>query len=184
MNCLLELRLLTWHESITLLIALLGLFLIFLDPEWKGDPSGLFFASLAGFGYGGFLVLTQRFSLGSGLVPLTALLSFGCVYLSLPVIFSGSLTVPSVSALYILAALALLPCIVGFWCTTEALTIISSQKVQIIELIEPVFALMFAFIFLKQHLSTYEGLGGSLIIAAIVVFNYLDFNVVSQKVIR
>lgn len=52
---------------------------------------------------------------------------------------------------------------------------ISSPKVQIIELIEPVFALMFAFIFLKQHLSTYECLGSSLIIDAIVVFNYLDF---------
>ncbi|HGA5942127.1 TPA: EamA family transporter, partial [Salmonella enterica subsp. enterica serovar Saintpaul] len=72
----------------------------------------------------------------------------------------------------ILIGLAILPTIGGFWCTTKALTLTSSQSVQLIELSEPVFAILFSTIFLGQIASTMQYIGGGLIFLAIIFYEF------------
>ncbi|WP_420812259.1 EamA family transporter [Photobacterium salinisoli] len=68
-----------------------------------------------------------------------------------------------------LLLLALLPTIGGFWCTTKSLAILKSQMVQLVELSEPIFALMLGFILLGQLVSPMQMLGGSCILGAILI---------------
>ncbi|EED4923270.1 EamA family transporter, partial [Salmonella enterica subsp. arizonae] len=80
-----------------------------------------------------------------------------------------NITILSIS---ILIGLAILPTIGGFWCTTKALTLTSSQSVQLIELSEPVFAIFFSALFLGQIASTIQYTGGGLIFLAIIFYEF------------
>ena len=123
-------------------------------------------------GYACFLVLTKRLNIGGGLIPVCALLVFGVIYLFIPFAIQG-VVAPSSEALPYLLMLAILPTIGGFWCTTKSLTLIESQSVQLIELSEPIFALLIGFIFLGQMVTGAQMLGGALIMASIIVHEYL-----------
>jgi drug/metabolite transporter (DMT)-like permease len=70
-------------------------------------------------------------------------------------------------AAILMILLALLPTIGGFLCTTKALTLLSSESVQLMESSEPVFVLMFSFVFLKQTIFFWQIVGGCLLIASI-----------------
>ncbi|MEI8593639.1 DMT family transporter [Photobacterium sp. Hal280] len=169
-NALFEKRNLVAQEWMSVLFAVLGLYLIFLENESiaSSDNTGFVFAVLAGVGYGLFLVLNKKLNIGGGLVPVCGLLLFGVVYLFVPFSMSGFVGVESDVWLTLLL-LALLPTIGGFWCTTKSLTILKSQTVQLVELSEPIFALMLGFIFLGQLVSPMQMLGGGCILGAILI---------------
>lgn len=173
LEAIIEKRFLYLKEMLSIIMALFGLSLIFIEGGLLDENmSGMLNAMLSGIGYGTFLVLSKRLNIGTGLVTLFGLLFFGVIYLAVPFISAGSVHITSESFLYLML-LALLPTLCGFWATTKALTLIKSQSVQLIELTEPIFAILFSFIFLAQLSTTVEILGGGCIILAIILHEYL-----------
>ncbi len=93
-------------------------------------------------------IFTRKLKLGFWLIPLCALLFIGSLYLSIP-LFGANLNLNfSLESLILLLALAFLPTIGGFYCTTRALSLAKSNSVQLIELSEPLFAMFFGSLFL------------------------------------
>lgn len=166
-------RFFEFKELLAMFFALLGLWIIFLAEggtlENFTHLKGLLNAFLAGFGYALFLFFTRKFKLGFGLIPLCALLFIGSLYLIFP-LFGASLNSSlSFESFILLLALAFLPTIGGFYCTTRALSLAKANSVQLIELSEPVFAMIFGALFLSQSISFLQILGGVFILFAIFV---------------
>ncbi|EDV3838494.1 DMT family transporter, partial [Salmonella enterica subsp. diarizonae] len=114
----------------------------------------------------------KRMKFGSGLPQMFTLLLFGSFYLFIPYTQGIKNIDISIFSISILIGLAILPTIGGFWCTTKALTLTSSQSVQLIELSEPVFAILFSTIFLGQIASTMQYIGGGLIFLSIIFYEF------------
>jgi drug/metabolite transporter (DMT)-like permease len=156
------------HQVAGLLIALLGLGVMYWTNLHQGHPQGIILAAIAGAGYGLFLVMVKKFNFDATLALLWWLLGFGCVFLSGPFMMSGP-SLPAVTMVPSLVVLALLPTIGGFYCTTKALTLLDASKVQLFELAEPLFAPLLAFIFLREILQVNETIGGVMILSAIYI---------------
>ncbi len=179
---LIEKRFFNVSESVSITLALFGLYFIFIDNEVGFDNSeGLSFALLSGLGYGLFIVLSKKLKIGSGLITVFSLLLFAVAYLFFPFALSGY-TLPSSDNLLDLSLLALLPTIGGFWCTTKALTILKSQSVQLIELTEPIFAIVFGLIFLGQLTTNFQIIGGLFIMLSIVSYEFLPLYINKRKI--
>ncbi|WP_338443465.1 DMT family transporter [Bacillus spizizenii] len=132
---------------------------------------GTLLAIIAGMGYGLFLVATKKFDLKSGLALVWYFTLFGSIYLFFPFVAEG-FVLPQAHAYPSLIALALLPTIGGFYCTTKALNYLKANQVQFYELTEPIFATLFAFILLKEMIKGFEWLGAILILLAIYTSEY------------
>ena len=159
------------YELFSCGLALVGLSLVFgVYSAGNIHLEGLILAIIAGIGYGAFLTLSPFFQIGSGLIVVNSLLLFGTLYLFIPFI-NTKLVYPTFSDMPLLLLLSLLPTIGGFWCTTKALTLLKSNTVQLLELSEPIFAIIMAYFFLEQHLTIFEVIGGGFILSAIYV-NY------------
>ncbi|HSH25100.1 MAG TPA: DMT family transporter, partial [Massilibacterium sp.] len=69
----------------------------------------------------------------------------------------------------LLISLAIFPTLGGFYCTTKALNYLDAHKVQFLELTEPVFATIFAFLFLQEYIKGIEIIGAFFILVAIYI---------------
>ncbi|WP_239374278.1 DMT family transporter [Snodgrassella gandavensis] len=139
----------------------------------KGTLLLLTFAATAGLGYGLFSVLVKKFRLSGGIYLTRLLLLFGVFYLALPytlTVHSNPLNMnwPTITGL---SALAVLPTILGFYCTTKALSCLSAARVQVTELAEPIFAMMLGWLFLHEIPTTEFFSGALLIILGILLIN-------------
>lgn len=139
--------------------------------QGAGSPEGIVQSCLAGFGYGLFTVLLKRFRLVGGLALTRQLLLWGSLYLLLPALGGPLdphvLAVPAVASS--LLALATLPSILGFFCTTRAVDLLPPEKVQLLELSEPVFAALMALLFLGEVITAMTVVGGLVCAAGICV---------------
>ncbi|EBJ3538076.1 DMT family transporter [Salmonella enterica] len=182
LSAITERRLLSFKEIVTIILSICGLYMIFtqdggMNIEFnKGSVSAI----IAGFGYGGFLFLSRKLRFGAGIPQMFTLLFFGSVYLFIP--FEKNMDIYSMSVwnFTLLVLLAILPTICGFWCTTKALTLTSSQSVQLIELSEPIFTIVFSLLFLGQQPTWVQIAGGSLIFASIFLH---EFNIIERLVL-
>lgn len=157
---------------IGLLILIVGLSIMQFNTGISGNLSvGAIWAATAGIGYGMFLVLTKKFSLEGGLALIWYFMLFGVFYLFVP-FYQEGLIAPVTSTIPSLISLAILPTIGGFYCTTKALTYLKANKVQFLELSEPIFATLFAFLFLREVIEGMELLGAFLILIAIYTSEY------------
>ncbi|NPD01265.1 DMT family transporter [Brenneria sp. hezel4-2-4] len=174
LSAIAEKRLFSWKEIQAITLSIVGLYLIFSDESGieLSFTVGLINAMLAGIGYGLFLFLSKKLKLGAGMPQMCTLLLFGSIYLYFPVHSSSLAASVTVEMAVMLLLLAILPTIGGFWCTTKALTLTSSQSVQLIELSEPVFAILFSAIFLGQLSSPVQYIGGALIFLAILLHEF------------
>lgn len=155
-----------------LVLLIVGLCVMEFSTGISGNISiGAIFAAIAGVGYGLFLVFTKKFSLDGGLSLIWYFLLFGIIYLFVP-FYQEGLTVPELNTIPSLISLAILPTIGGFYCTTKALTYLEATKVQVLELTEPLFATLFAFVFLAELIQGVELVGAFLILIAIYVSEY------------
>src|SRR6185437_1758833 len=165
------------YEIISCLLAIFGLglmFGIYNIHALKVNLIGAVLAIAAGIGYGGFLAFSHKFRIGSGLIIVNSLALFGLVYLFPAFIHSGFI-LPSIDSLPFLLALVIIPTICGFWLTTRALTIIKSSTVSLIDLSEPLFAIILAYIVLNQKLEFAQFTGGMFILGAVCI-NYFGQN--------
>ncbi|MBK4715309.1 MULTISPECIES: DMT family transporter [Tenebrionibacter/Tenebrionicola group] len=174
-----EKRILSLKEVITIVLSVYGLYLIFSqDGEMNITLNeGLICAIIAGLGYGGFLFLSRKFRFGAGIPQMFTLLLFGSIYLAIPFDKTVSISSLDIWSIALLILLAILPTIGGFWCTTKALTLTSSQSVQLIELSEPIFAIVFSLLLLGQMPSLVQMAGGGFIFASIFLH---EFNIIER----
>lgn len=162
----------TKSKYLGLVLLIIGLVIMELSTGITGSLSiGVLLAVIAGIGYGLFLVLTKKFSLEGGLSLIWYFMLFGSVYLFIPFYREG-IVLPDFSTYPSLIALAILPTIGGFYCTTKALGYLEANKVQFFELSEPIFATIFAFGFLGETIKGAEWLGAFLILVAIYISEY------------
>lgn len=157
------------HSIFGTLLAILGISVI----SWKGENSILMLinASIAGIGYGLFSVLIKKFRLNGGLFLTKYLLLFGSVYLAAPFLINFHSITFNTNIILGLIGLAVLPTILGFYCTTKALTYLPAAKVQVTELSEPIFAALMAWVFIHEQPTLSFLYGAIFIIAGIILIN-------------
>jgi drug/metabolite transporter (DMT)-like permease len=170
LSSVLDKKWLSLHDVMSCAFALFGLALIFgVNVGLSNNYLGIFLALIAGMGYGAFLTISPRFNIGSGLLVVNSLMLFGMLYLFIPFAHEGLVFITDTHTVILLTLLALLPTIGGFLCTTKALTLLKSESVQLIELSEPIFSLVFSFVFLNQYITFWQVTGGSFLIISIYV---------------
>lgn len=157
------------HSIAGTLLAVAGISLI----SWKGENSLLMLinASIAGTGYGLFSVLIKKFRLNGGLFLTKYLLLFGSVYLAVPFLINFHSISFNTNIILGLIGLAVLPTILGFYCTTKALTYLPAAKVQVTELSEPIFAALMAWVFIHEQPTLSFLYGAIFIISGIFLMN-------------
>ena len=154
------------------LLAVAGIFII----SWTSsiNLSLVFYAALAGSGYGLFSVLMQHFGLQGGTYLTKYLLLFGSVFLFIPFIVTFEpINIGYLSVLGLLG-LAIFPTILGFYCTTSALKYLPASKVQVIELSEPLFAMFFVWLILHEVATMRFWLGAGFVILGILMITNLS----------
>lgn len=151
------------------IFAITGIALI----SWKGESSLLLLVNscIAGLGYGCFSILIKKYNLNGGIFLTKYLLLFGSIFLVIPFLKQLHPIQINTSGILGIFALAFFPTILGFYCTTKALKILSASKVQVTELSEPIFSTILTF-FIFQHLPNKSFfLGACLIIIGIILIN-------------
>ncbi|AZG84474.1 DMT family transporter [Pseudomonas syringae pv. pisi str. PP1] len=156
-------------------LAIAGIAVIFgADIQQGFTLQGAALASIAGCGYGAFSVAMKHMGVAGGLHFTRQLLFFGGLYLLMPAAADG-FVIGELSALVIAALLALaaLPTILGFFCTTKAIEYLKPSQVQALELTEPLFAALLAFVVLNEVPRESLYVGAMLIIAGLCFSNEL-----------
>ncbi|TCJ93968.1 drug/metabolite transporter (DMT)-like permease [Volucribacter psittacicida] len=158
------------------LFAVMGIFVI----SWAGGSHShllmILNAIIAGTGYGLFSVCLRKFGLRGGWHLTTFLLFFGSLYLFFPYWWKGNDIQWQLEIMIYLAALAILPTILGFYCTTKALSYLTATKVQVIGLSEPIFAVLLAWWFLQEMPNHQFFIGASLIVLGILLINQIHLH--------
>ncbi|PID66050.1 MAG: EamA family transporter [Gammaproteobacteria bacterium] len=150
-------------------LAIAGVFV----TAWIGGNNHLllFNSAVAGATYGLFSVLVKKFKFAGGLFLTHLLLIFGAMYLFIPFVSTFhtiALTPPILAGL---VCLAVFPTILGFYCTIKSLQYIAPSKVQVTELSEPIFSMLFAWCFLSQIPTPQFFIGSVFIIVGILLMN-------------
>ncbi|MGE8321474.1 MAG: EamA family transporter, partial [Pseudomonas sp.] len=135
---------------------------------------GAALAAIGGCGYGAFSVAMKRMGVSGGLHFTRQLLFFGSLYLLMPAATDGFIVGElSLVAALALLALAALPTILGFFCTTKAIEYLKPSQVQALELTEPLFAALLAFVILNEVPRDTLYVGAGLILAGLCFSNEL-----------
>jgi drug/metabolite transporter (DMT)-like permease len=170
LSSILDRRLMRASETMSCMLAIAGLALIFGVSIFSSENFvGIFLATVAGIGYGTFLTINPRFKIGSGLMAVNSLMLYGTIYLFVPFAWEGVVLPLEMKTVWLLVFLALLPTIGGFLCTTRALTLIQSKSVQLIELTEPLLSLGFSFFLLGQVITFWQVIGGAILLSSIYI---------------
>lgn len=165
----------TANATVGAALAISGIAVIFgADLQQGFTLEGAALASIAGCGYGAFSVAMKKMGVSGGLHFTRQLLFFGCLYLLMPATADG-FVIGELSSMAIAALLALaaLPTILGFFCTTKAIEYLKPSQVQALELTEPLFAALLAFVALNEVPRESLYLGAALIIAGLCFSNEL-----------
>ncbi|MBK8973354.1 MAG: DMT family transporter [Hahellaceae bacterium] len=167
------------------MIAIVGVGLI-VGVRFEVNIEGMLLAAIAGSGYGLFSVLVKKFKLEGGLVLTRQLLFFGSMFLLLPAAHNGfEPELQDYKAVAALVALAILPTVLGFFCTTKAIDLLPPSQVQILELSEPLFAAGLAFLIINERPGIETFYGGALIITGLIIANeVLKFGSANSKPIE
>ncbi|MEX5569230.1 EamA family transporter [Pseudomonas syringae] len=165
----------TANATVGAALAISGIAVIFgADLQQGFTLEGAALASIAGCGYGAFSVAMKKMGVSGGLHFTRQLLFFGSLYLLMPATADG-FVIGELSSMAIAALLALaaLPTILGFFCTTKAIEYLKPSQVQALELTEPLFAALLAFVALNEVPRESLYLGAALIIAGLCFSNEL-----------
>lgn len=165
----------TANATVGVALAVAGIVVILGTDLRQGFTwQGAVLASIAGCGYGAFSVAMKRIRVSGGLHFTRQLLFFGSLYLLMPAATDGFQTGElSMVAIAALLALAALPTILGFFCTTKAIEYLKPSQVQALELTEPLFAACLAFVVLNEVPRDSLYPGGVLIVVGLCFSNEL-----------
>lgn len=154
-------------KVITILFVLIGILFLFTYGSYQNIQfRNNSFAIIAGIGYSIFLFATRYFNIKPSFNNLCLFLLFGSIYLFIPYVFTIHHQISKNSFIYLMS-LGLVPTLFGFYFTMKSISLIDAFKVQMYEILEPVFASVLSILFLKQSISLPQCLGGMLILVGI-----------------
>ncbi|BAB67185.1 DMT family transporter [Sulfurisphaera tokodaii] len=154
-------------KLISILLAFGGIILI-LDPTEMSLNLGIYVALLSGLFYG-ILAVTSKLS--TKLVSSKELVLYQTIIasaLTFPFLFAFKFSFTLYTAIIVLVA-ALVNTLLALFLWYDALTKISVQLASVLSYLDPVFAIIFAYIFLAQMPSTMTIVGGILIIVGGII---------------
>ncbi len=158
----------TSKKLIGIIAVILGAALIISKLPDFDNTTGIVYAIIGGVGYSIFLVFCRKFGMATNIGFLWWLIGFGTIFLFIPTIITDiELSLP-VSGFIHLLFLALVPTIGGFYFTSKALNNTEAGKVQIIEMSDPFFTTIAAFLFFGQTIGLYQLFGGICILIGLL----------------
>ena len=159
---------------------MVGISLIVLDDLGAGSWLGSAFALMAALGLAGNLTLA-RSQPHIDMSPMLAL--GGLVTVGLAFGWSGTLTLPDAASLgwLVLLCLVLLP--IGFTLIQQGPQYLPSAEVSLLLLLETLFGTLLVWLFLSEHPSQQALVGGTIVIAVMLIKNGLErFNKTPERV--
>lgn len=170
-GALAQLRPSRWQVG-ALLCTLLGLGVVVGLPSVADrDLTGLLLGGLSGALYGGYLFASGRLARSASPLTVTAHLSLVCAatFVGLGGV-TGALAVPwTLNHWGVILAMILIPTLVALPALSEAVRRIGAARVSLLTTTDPVWALLYAFLFLGEGLHRTQLVGGGLIVLGAVL---------------
>lgn len=155
-----------------LLYTLLGLGVVVgLPSAADRDLTGLLLGGLSGALYGGYLFASGRLARSASPLTVTAHLSLVCAatFVGLGGV-TGALAVPwTLTHWGVILAMILIPTLVALPALSEAVRRIGAARVSLLTTTDPIWALLYAFLFLGEGLHLTQLVGGGLIVVGAVL---------------
>lgn len=141
-----------------------GIAMLYTSLDMQVDSmTGVGLALLGGFAYATFIICGKAFRAGNGLPHLVWMFGLSSLFLAIPW-WSDGAGIPGGAAMVAIIVQIAVPAIGGYWLTMLALhKCHSASSIQIIEMSEPLFACLYAFLLFGESLDA-PGLGGALMI--------------------
>ncbi len=158
----------TGKKLIGIISVILGASLIISELPNFSNITGIGYAIIGGVGYSIFLVFCRKFSIATNIGFLWWLIGYGTIFLFIPTIITDiKLEIPLSGFIHLLF-LAVVPTIGGFYFTSKALNNTEAGKVQIIEMSDPFFTTIAAFLFFGQTIGLHQIFGGLCILIGLL----------------
>ena len=157
---------LTRIKIVSLLISLAGLFVIFSLTFERADLFYLSLSALGGFGFAGWQIFSKKVSDRYSLIQVMTIdnLIFTVISLFLTLGFKESIILPNLSFLWFIVVLFALLVLGAAFLNIYGFRHLEAQKGSLIMLLEPVFGVIFGWLFYRESLTIYPLIGGALII--------------------
>ena len=157
---------LTRIKIISLLVSFFGLFLIFSTTFEQANLFYLLLSVLGGFGFAGWQVFSKKVSSKYSLFQVSAIdnLIFSIVSLIFVVAFKETIILPSFSLIWLIVLLFAFTVLIASLFNIYGFRRLEAQKGSLIMLLDPVFGVIFGWLFYKEVLTIYSLVGGAMIL--------------------
>jgi len=166
---------LTTTKLISLVICFIGLLMVFISSFVKTDLLFLFLSSIAGLSAGGYYVFSKKISSKYPLAEIFCLVSLISVIVALPliIILKEPISFPGLSVSWVALFFYALIAIGANLSVVNGFRYLQAQIGSLTMLLEPVFGILFGWIFFKENLTFVSLSGGILIMIGCLLPNLL-----------
>ncbi|ABM56189.1 protein of unknown function DUF6, transmembrane [Verminephrobacter eiseniae EF01-2] len=168
----LKMERITGKKILALGASILGLLIVF-DLAHLRNMNGVMLAMAAGTSYGLFSVYLRKQGVKASMHFMRNMFFFGAIYLAIPATIDGFSAVKPAHVPAILA-LAIVPSLLGTLCTMKSLEYLSASRVQTIELTEPIFVAIMAYLMIAETPGPTQMMGYAFILAGVFCMNSPD----------
>jgi len=159
----------TLPKVIALSLALAGAFLI-IEGEWEASSTGIILALLAAVVYTAYLLVSSRVVKAGRVLPSSAFLMLGSLFFYGFIDLCTGFRPPTrLNGLVAIAMLALISTVLAFWSFFAGLQKTGPSTAALVATLEPVVAVLSSVLILAEPLTARTVLGGTLVLAALVV---------------
>jgi len=168
----LKMERITGKKILALGASILGLLIVF-DLAHLRNLNGVMLAMAAGTSYGLFSVYLRKQGVKASMHFMRNMFFFGAIYLAIPATIDGLSAIKPGHVPAILA-LAIVPSLLGTLCTMKSLEYLSASRVQTIELTEPIFVAIMAYLMIAETPGPTQMMGYAFILAGVFCMNSPD----------
>ena len=160
---------LTFKKICGALTVISGGSIMHFEYDFINNISSIVYSLIGGLGLCMFMIFCRKFRISANLGFLWWLTGFGTIFLFFPVLFTDMKLLFPTSGIKYLIALSIIPTLCGFYFTARALNRIEAGRVQIIEMSDPVFSTITAYIILEEGIGVYCLIGSIIVILGLIV---------------
>lgn len=157
------------RKILSMSASIFGLLIVF-GINHLNDMRGLLLSVSAGVSYGLFSVHIRKTGAKATLDFMRNMFFFGALYLAIPAGVDGFSSI-HVQHIPTLLALAIVPSLFGTLCTIKSLQYLPASKVQTIELTEPIFVAIMAYLLIAETPGPLQMLGYAFILTGVFCMN-------------
>lgn len=172
LESLLKMERITRKKILALAASILGLLIVF-DLAHMKNLNGVMLAMSAGVSYGLFSIYLRKQGAKASMDFMRNMFFFGAIYLAIPATIDG-LSVVKPGHVPAILALAIVPSLFGTLCTIKSLEYLSASRVQTIELTEPIFVAIMAYLMIAETPGPTQMVGYAFILTGVFCMNSPD----------